>query len=109
MEFNPDFDLPADVKAQADQTIQGIIDGSIVVGEAPPPPPAEEFVFGMVLVGPKNDHGWSQAHYEGGLFVEQNMPGARMIVFESLNPPGKKVRIIKRLRTWATSWAAWKT
>ncbi len=90
IEFNPDFDLPADVKALADQTIQGIIDGSIVVGEAPPPPPpAEEFVFGMVLVGPKNDHGWSQAHYEGGLYVEQNMPGARMIVFESLNPADK--------------------
>ncbi len=22
--------------------------------------------FGMLLVGPYNDHGWSQAHYEGG-------------------------------------------
>jgi simple sugar transport system substrate-binding protein len=24
------------------------------------------FVFGMLLVGPYNDHGWSQAHYDGG-------------------------------------------
>lgn len=48
-----------------------------------------EFVFGMVLVGPKNDHGWSQAHYEGGLFVEEHMPGASMVVFESLNPADK--------------------
>jgi simple sugar transport system substrate-binding protein len=53
--------------------------------EAPP----EEFTFGMVLVGPKNDHGWSQAHYEGGLYVEQNIAGAAMIVFESLNPADK--------------------
>ncbi len=52
-------------------------------------PVAEEFVFGVILVGPKNDHGWSQAHYEGGLYVEQNLPGARMIVFESLNPADK--------------------
>ena len=29
MEFNPKFNLPADVKAKADETIQGIIDGSI--------------------------------------------------------------------------------
>jgi simple sugar transport system substrate-binding protein len=29
------------------------------------PLPAE-FTFGMLLVGPYNDHGWSQAHYEGG-------------------------------------------
>jgi simple sugar transport system substrate-binding protein len=46
----------------------------------------DEFVFGMVLVGPKNDRGWSQAHYEGGLYVEENVPGARMVLFESLNP-----------------------
>lgn len=53
--------------------------------EAPP----EEFIFGMVLVGPRNDHGWSQAHYEGGLYVEENLEGASMIVFESLNPADK--------------------
>jgi simple sugar transport system substrate-binding protein len=49
----------------------------------------EDFVFGMILVGPKNDRGWSQAHYEGGLYVEENLSGARMIVFESLNPADK--------------------
>lgn len=46
----------------------------------------DEFIFGMILVGPRNDRGWSQAHYEGGLYVEENMPGARMLLFESLNP-----------------------
>lgn len=53
--------------------------------EAPP----EEFTFGMVLVGPRNDRGWSQAHYEGGLYVQENVTGANMIVFESLNPADK--------------------
>jgi simple sugar transport system substrate-binding protein len=46
----------------------------------------DEFVFGLVLVGPQNDRGWSQAHYEGGLYVEQNVPGTRMLLFPSLNP-----------------------
>jgi len=46
----------------------------------------DEFIFGMILVGPRNDRGWSQAHYEGGLYVEENMPGAKMLLFESLNP-----------------------
>lgn len=46
----------------------------------------DEFVFGMILVGAKNDGGWSQAHYEGGQYVEQNVPGAKMVVFENLNP-----------------------
>jgi simple sugar transport system substrate-binding protein len=92
MDYNPSFDLPANVKELADTTVAGIVDGSIVVGEAPPPTTTaggEEFVFGVVLVGPKNDHGWSQAHYEAGQYVEQNVPGARMIVFESLNSADK--------------------
>jgi simple sugar transport system substrate-binding protein len=46
----------------------------------------EEFVFGVVLVGPADDRGWSQSHYEGGQYVEEQIPGARMVVFESLNP-----------------------
>ncbi len=30
------------------------------------PEAAEGIPFGMVMVGPRNDRGWSQAHYEGG-------------------------------------------
>jgi simple sugar transport system substrate-binding protein len=45
----------------------------------------DEFVFGVVLVGPKDDHGWSQAHYEAGLYVEENLPGAKMVFLESVN------------------------
>jgi len=49
----------------------------------------EPLKFGMILVGPKNDRGWSQAHFEGGVYVEENLEGAEMIVFESLNPADK--------------------
>lgn len=45
----------------------------------------DEFVFGIVLVGPDDDHGWSQAHYEGAMYVEEHFPGSRAIIFESLN------------------------
>ncbi len=45
----------------------------------------DEVIFGVVLVGPKDDHGWSEAHYNAGLYVEQNLPGAKMIFLESLN------------------------
>jgi simple sugar transport system substrate-binding protein len=47
---------------------------------------AEPFVFGMLLVGPYNDHGWSQAHYEGGRYVEKMMPGTQMIYIDKVNP-----------------------
>ena len=46
----------------------------------------KEFVFGMLLVGPYNDHGYSQAHYEGGLYVEKMIPGAKMIYIDKVNP-----------------------
>ena len=49
-------------------------------------PADEEFVFGMLLVGPYNDHGWSQAHYEGGKYVEAKLPGAKMIYIDKVNP-----------------------
>jgi simple sugar transport system substrate-binding protein len=58
-------------------------------GATETPAEAEEFIFGVILVGPKNDRGWSQAHYEGGQYIEENLPGSRMIVFESLNSADK--------------------
>ncbi len=59
----------------------------------PPPPTEEPFVFGMILVGPQNDHGWSQAHFEAGQYVEEKL-GATMIVIDKVNPadrPGTTV------------------
>ena len=40
----------------------------------------------MLFVGPYNDHGWSQAHYEGGKYVEAKIPGAKMIYVDKVNP-----------------------
>ncbi|MEW6092615.1 MAG: BMP family ABC transporter substrate-binding protein, partial [Chloroflexota bacterium] len=47
-------------------------------------PLGDEFTFGIVLVGPYNDHGWTQAHYEAGLYIEENIPGATMIYIENV-------------------------
>ncbi len=46
----------------------------------------EKFVFGMVLVGPINDGGWSQAHYDAGKYVESKMPGSEMVYVDKVNP-----------------------
>jgi len=43
-----------------------------------------DFTFGMILVGPHNDHGWTQAHYDAGLYIEQQIPGAKMIYLENV-------------------------
>jgi len=44
------------------------------------------FIFGLLLVGPYNDHGWSQAHYDAGLYVEKKIPGTKMIYIDKVNP-----------------------
>lgn len=59
------------------------------VGGAPaatPTPQASEITFGLLMVGPYNDHGWSQAHYEAGQYVEKHVPGAKMVYVDKVNP-----------------------
>src|SRR3990172_6134934 len=53
---------------------------------APPPPAAEPFIFGMLLVGPYNDHGWSQAHYDAGQYVVDNGTDLEMVYLDKVNP-----------------------
>ena len=96
MDYNPDYPLPEEAKAAADAAAAGIAAGTISVfgGEtaAPAEEPAAEagpLTFGVVLVGPKNDRGWSQAHADGAQFVMDNLPGSEAIIFESLNPADK--------------------
>ncbi|MFN8531308.1 MAG: BMP family ABC transporter substrate-binding protein [Anaerolineae bacterium] len=45
----------------------------------------DEFVFGLILVGPSTDRGWSQAHYEAAQYAAEHVEGSRMLMFESLN------------------------
>ena len=57
----------------------------------------EPLVFGLLMVGPHNDHGWSQAHYEGGRYAERKLAGARMIYIDKVNPadrPGVTVPML---------------
>ncbi len=44
----------------------------------------ESLTFGMILVGPYNDRGWSQAHYEAGEYLEEQL-GAEMIYLDKVN------------------------
>ena len=57
--------------------------------QAPQPtePAAEEdtLIFGMLLVGPYNDHGYSEAHYIGGQYVMENLPGTEMKYIDKVN------------------------
>lgn len=53
---------------------------------APAPVTDEPFIFGMVLVGPYNDGGWNQSHYDAAKYVEANVPGTKFIYIDKVNP-----------------------
>ncbi len=73
---------------------------TVTAPAAPPPSPTsapaqptstptaapKAITFGMLLVGPYNDRGWSQAHYEAGKYVERKLPGAKMLYIDKVNP-----------------------
>src|SRR5512135_3142753 len=47
-------------------------------------PTPETFTFGILLVGAHNDNGWSQATYDGALYVEKNVPNTKLIYLENV-------------------------
>ncbi len=71
---------PATTTTAAPATTTTVAESTTSTSAAP-----QEFIFGMVFVGPYNDGGWSQAHYEAGLYLEQKMPGAKMVYVDKAN------------------------
>ncbi len=62
---------------------------ALAVGACGPGATPAPITFGVILVGPYNDHGWSEAHYMAGKYVEDKIPGAKMIYVDSVNPAAK--------------------
>ncbi|MFV2043826.1 MAG: BMP family protein [Anaerolineales bacterium] len=78
IEYNPDFDLPSDVKAAAEDTIQGIIDGSIetslaLPGEEEEAAPAEPFRVAVVMPSAFNDLAFSQSMFDALSKIQEEM------------------------------------
>ena len=48
-------------------------------------PPPQKMTFGMLLVGPYNDHGWSQAHYDAAKYVQSKLPNLDFIYLDKVN------------------------
>jgi len=46
-------------------------------------PSGQTFTIGMILVGPYNDSGWSQATYEGGQYAVSKIPNTNLIYIDN--------------------------
>lgn len=67
-------------------TLVVVVIASMLMAFVPAAPAEkEDFIFGIVMVGPYNDHGWSEASYIAGQYVEKNIPGTKMIYIDKAN------------------------
>ena len=46
-------------------------------GQSAPPAAGSSLTVGLLLVGPYNDHGWSQANYDAMQYVVERSPALR--------------------------------
>jgi len=77
--------------------------------EAPAAPPAEtgglqipdveagKFNVAMVLIGPHDDGGWSQAHYEGLVYVQENVPNVHTAYIENVPEGADSEQVFRSL------------
>jgi simple sugar transport system substrate-binding protein len=70
--------------------------GACAAAPTETPTPSDAFVFGVIMVGPQDDHGWSEAHYIAGRYIESHIPDARMLFLDSLNPDDRPETTVER-------------
>ncbi|GAB4494360.1 MAG: BMP family ABC transporter substrate-binding protein [Anaerolineales bacterium] len=56
-----------------------------------------KFNIAMVLIGPHDDGGWSQAHYEGLLYVKENVPNTHVAYVENVPEGADSEQIFRSL------------
>jgi len=56
-----------------------------------------KFNIAMVLIGPHDDGGWSQAHYEGLLYVQDNVPNTHVAYIENVPEGADSEQIFRSL------------
>ncbi len=56
-----------------------------------------KFNVAMVLIGPHDDGGWSQAHYEGLEYIQQNVPNTHVAYIENVPEGADSEQIFRSL------------
>src|SRR5512139_3841042 len=102
---------PAPTEAPPAVTEEPMATEAPVVPDTPPEteaPPAEgglqipeiaegKFNVAMVLIGPHDDGGWSQAHYEGLEYVGQNVPNVHTAYIENVPEGADSEQVFRSL------------
>ncbi len=99
----PPTDAPAATEAPATDAPDAPAATEVPATDAPSTgfqiPEVEEgkFNVAMVLIGPHDDGGWSQAHYEGLLYVEENVPDVHVAYIENVPEGADSEQVFRSL------------
>jgi simple sugar transport system substrate-binding protein len=58
---------------------------------------SKSLTIGLVLVGPYNDQGWSQANYDAVQYVTSKVPGSKMVYIDKANPADRPGTTVSQL------------
>ncbi len=65
--------------------------------ESAMPAAGKNLTIGLVLVGPYNDHGWSQANYDAVQYVVRKVPGVKMVYIDKANSADRPGTTVSQL------------
>lgn len=71
--------------------------GSVAFGQSAPPAAGSALKIGLVMVGPYNDHGWSQANYDGVQYVKAKVPGVDFVYIDKANSADRPGTTVSQL------------
>jgi simple sugar transport system substrate-binding protein len=62
--------------------------GTGLNAQSAPPAAGSNLTVGLVMVGLYNDHGWSQATYDGTQYAIAKVPGTKLVYIDNVNSAG---------------------
>ncbi|MGO8693124.1 MAG: BMP family lipoprotein [Rectinemataceae bacterium] len=68
-----------------------------VFAQSAPPAAGSNLTIGLVMVGPYNDHGWSEANYDGVQYVLGKVPGTKLVYIDKANSADRPGTTVSQL------------
>jgi simple sugar transport system substrate-binding protein len=69
----------------------------VAFAQSAPPAAGSKLTVGLVMVGPYNDHGWSQAHYDAIDYVKAKLPGVDLVYIDKANSADRPGTTVSQL------------
>jgi len=74
-----------------------LVAGLAAFAQSAPPAAGSNLTIGLVMVGPYNDHGWSQANYDGLQYVLAKVPGTKLVYIDKANSADRPGTTVSQL------------